>query len=452
MKVLIRRIFSNSARLAIIIVAVFSIWMAGNLGAFGGVNKIVYDVVSYHAYTPAALIKKDIKLRFYRADKEQFDKNGMYWANIVGNGNAVIKTTCGLSILNLPFTIWPILLGDKAILTGYEMPFSAAICVSTIFYYLIGLFFLYKFLIKLNVTKNAIAFTIICLGLGTNLLTYVAVAPGNAHAYNFSLVTMLLYFSWHWHESPTFRKSIVVGILVGFLVLIRPTNIILCFVLLLFGNRWQLKKFVVEWKYTLLILVFGLLLVSPQLLYWKYTSGSYFFNSYVGERFYFTNPRWVEFLVGFRKGWFIYTPLVVLGLIGLIYSRSRNPYFLSGVVIILVFIYVNSSWWCWWFGGGHGARGMIEVYPLLAPGFAVFYEKYLGSRYKSWLYASMLLVAFNIKSVDLYRRNIIHFDSMTFKAFVNTTFKIMYTEEEKAELQQLYAPPNYAKALKGEDT
>ena len=59
---------------------------------------IAMDIVSYYAYLPATFIFHDIKLE----KRETFDK-GLFWPEPLPDGNKVIKTTMGLSILYSPF-------------------------------------------------------------------------------------------------------------------------------------------------------------------------------------------------------------------------------------------------------------------------------------------------------------------------------------------------------------
>lgn len=446
-----KKLFSNSAITCIIIVSSFSIWLAGNLGGFG-LNKIVFDVISYHSYVPAVFIKKDITLKFYKDSTEHYSKLGMYWANFTKDKKPVIKTTYGLSLLYLPFTIWPIILNIPNIHTGYELPFSIGITTSNLFYYILSLFILYKLLKALQFTNLSIGFTILCLGLGTNLLSYASISLGMPHAYDFFLITSLLYLSLLWHQKASYGKSILIGIILGLLILIRPTNILFALCFFLYQKKEHspgLKKFIFNWKQLLVMGFFAFLIILPQLLYWHYITGHFVFNSYVNERFYFDDPHLIDYLFGFRKGWFIYTPLIVLGLLGLYYSKNSNPYLKATLIIIPILVYLNSSWWCWWFGGGHGARAMIETYPLIAIGFAALFERFLIVKRKLIIGVSLFLILFNIKSVDLYRANIIHYDSMTYKAFMYSTFKILFSEEDKNYLKTLYEKPDYQGALEG---
>ncbi len=445
-----KTLFRNSAFICIFITGVFSVWLCGNLGGFSK-NKITFDVISYHSYLPAIFVEKDIRLQFYKTNTMQYVNDGRYWANLTETGQPVIKTTYGLSAMYFPFTVWPLLFSNPQ--HGYEIPFSIAISMSNLVYYLLSLFLLWGILRKLRFSELSIGISILCVGLGSNLLTYASIAVGMPHAYNFFLVTALLFLYLNWEEQPSLKQSLLLGVVLGLMVLIRPTNIV--FTLVLFSKHLNKGIFTFISERILhftLIAVVAFLVILPQLLYWKMISGQYLYNSYVNEHFYFSNPHIIQYLFGFRKGWFIYSPLILLGLYGLFRYRNQNPFFTVTPFIIIVFIYLNSSWWCWWFGGSHGARAMIETYPLIAIGFASFFQ-FMNQRFKkpTW-YVIGFLILFNLKSVDLYRANIIHFDSMTPRAFLYTSIKLFFSEEDKAYLKTLYQAPDYNKALRGEDS
>ena len=82
---------NHIVNITIAVVFFFSVWLAGNLGAYDQ-QSIHDDLISYHAYAPALFIKKDLKLKFYKDSLDYYDSRGMFWAIIEGNGNPVIKT------------------------------------------------------------------------------------------------------------------------------------------------------------------------------------------------------------------------------------------------------------------------------------------------------------------------------------------------------------------------
>lgn len=197
--------------------------------------------------------------------------------------------------------------------------------------------------------------------------------------------------------------------------------------------------------------VIALLLVLPQLLYWKFISGQYFFNSYVGEHFFFKNAHVFYGLFSFRKGWLIYSPVMLVAIFGLFCLRKRLPaFFIGHLFFVLIYIYVVFSWWCWWYGGSFGQRALIDIYSVLAIPFAAFLH-FVNREHAAktkWLNLFLIVcLILNVWQTTQAKYNIIHYDSMTRANYFRVLFTITKQEERELYLQH----PNYEKALKGEE-
>ncbi|HWY36943.1 MAG TPA: hypothetical protein VNY73_00190, partial [Bacteroidia bacterium] len=331
---------NNIVNLAIAIVFFFSAWLAGNLGAYDQQN-IKDDIIWYHAYAPALFLKKDLKLDFYRDSTSYYADRGMYWAVSQENGNPVIKGTCGQEIMYLPFTCWVFMYYAGENVTGYEIPFSSAICISSLVYFLLSLILLKKILEHFSFSKKSIALTVIFIGMGTNLISFTTACLGTAHTNDFFLATCLMYLLIKWFDAPKIKYSILIGISFGLLVLIRPTNILYGFLILLYGvtggNSFKNhgKFLLAQAKHLAIMAVFVFLIFLPQLFYWKYATGYWIYYSYVDERFFFSSPHVIDYIFGFRKGWLIYSPLLILALAGLFLGTGKkNVFFMPAVTII----------------------------------------------------------------------------------------------------------------------
>jgi hypothetical protein len=278
-----------------------------------------------------------------------------------------------------------------------------------------------------------------------------------AHASGFMLASLLIYYSIRWIDTPKWKYSIVLGFVTGLLVLIRPVNMLL----LLFPLLYHINSFGMLAKrcrllfnhigLLLIILCIAMLINLPQLIYWKYITGNYFFNSYVGERFYFAHPHLIEGLFGFRKGWLLYSPVFVFSLAGIILSYQVLKKFAVSISAILVlYIYVILSWWCWWYGGSWGLRAMIDFYPFLAVTMAVYFQWLYNKNSplkKGGMAIMIVLIVLNLFQTLQYRWGIIHYDGMTKEAYLDAFFRI----EKSPELEKLIQRPDYDKALKGEE-
>ena len=243
----------------------------------------------------------------------------------------------------------------------------------------------------------------------------------------------------------------------GLIVLIRPVNGIVIFVPLLFSVR-SLAEFVLRLKdifsryyQVLMMLAIVALVVFPQLLYWQMNSGDWIYYSYTDEGFFFNDPKIIEGLFGYRKGWLVYAPVMIFSLIGIPILFTRMPAAKFKWVIFLYFgvhVFVTFSWWCWWYGGSFGARPMVDATALLSIPLAAFIAIMMKRKFSSYMVTGMVVVfvALSLFQSMQYRRGIIHWDSMTKETywliFGSTGYPDGYSETIKT--------PDYKAAKLGE--
>jgi hypothetical protein len=214
--------------------------------------------------------------------------------------------------------------------------------------------------------------------LGTNFL-HLAAWDGTllTHPLLFTLYVLLVLATIRWHAQPHWRHALLIGLSGGMIALVRPPEAVVMLVPLLWAmhgtearrRKWRL------WRthpvhLLLAVSVFGLMLL-PQLIYWKAMTGAWITNSYAnnpGEGFDLWQPHLRPFLASFRKGWFIYTPLMLLAVAGIPLLRRRHAELLWPLAAVLILhLWVSASWTTWWYAGGSfSARSMVPLYALLA--------------------------------------------------------------------------------------
>jgi hypothetical protein len=405
---------------------------------------------------PALVYENDLRLSFLNDSLNSETEKRYYWPNSSPEGAFVIKYTMGMALSYLPFFgaahLYCQLSGIEA--NGFTEPYHFAIQFSSMCYALIGVYFLIL-LLRANFSNRSVWWVGIGVVFGTNLLYYTTSAAGMPHATIFGFTSMFLYYCIQWHQKPHWYYSLGMGLTFGMIVLIRPVHIIFAVVPLLYGVRSleSIKTQLLFFKVHILQLVFTAFITFcvflPQLLYWKMVSGHFFFNSYVGESFYFNKPHLFEGLFSFRKGWLLYTPLMTFALLGFLplYKHYRN-YFYACLCLFIVYIYITFSWWCWWYGGSFGLRSMIDIYPFLALPLAAFIES-LSTMKPFYKTLSIIFLIFffllNILQGYQAKRNVIHYDSMSAKAYWDGFFRI----EEYPGRDSLLIPPDYENAKKG---
>ncbi len=417
---------------------------------------ILFDIKSYYAYLPATFIYKDLSLGFMRNDPSFF--NRWIWPVETPTGKSAILTTMGLSVLYAPF----FLIGHVAATispqydaNGYSFPYHVALQFSTLFYFIIGLIFLRKLLAR-YFNDKVTALTMFAIAGGTNLFFYVGYAAPMPHGYNFVLITMFVYFLEKWYDKISLKNTVILGLLSGIIALIRPTNIII----LLLIPFWRTASFidiknnftrlVKNWYHVALMAAMFILVWVPQFIYWKYVSGRLFYFSYGerSDRFYWDNPQIFKMLFSFDKGWFIYTPIMLLAVIGLYSMYKQKIKFTIPISIYLtVMIYVLSSWWCWWYGGSFGQRSMVDFYGLMALPLAAFING--GFKNKIWRYATValmfLLVFFNQFNIKQYRNMSLSYWLTNKEAYCENFLKIRPT----AKYWSVIMHPDYKLARLG---
>lgn len=384
---------------------------------------IEWDIHSYYAYLPAGWIYKDIHLTKsdYRFDEHYW----LFWPNQTKEGKNVIKTTMGMAILYAPFFVVAHTITNLSDYpeNGISEPYKFLLLMSTLFYLFVGLDFLKKILEHYKFSDLHTSVTILLIGLGTNLTAYASQSAPMSHVYSFCLFAAFIYYTIKWHESQTLKNTLIIGFLIGIISLIRPSNIIIMLFFTLYNitGLYDFKERILLFKKTfplLLLMLFAFFIVwVPQFIYWKISSGSYFYYSYPDERFFFNDPKIMKGLFGFRKGWLIYTPMMMFALAGIFALKGTlKKIQLPIVLFFIVNIYITFSWWCWWYGGSFGQRGLIESYALLAIPFASF-VKYVSE--KRWYYnavfycTAMFFIWLNLFQTLQFENMSLHYDGMT---------------------------------------
>ena len=340
---------------------------------------LTWDALGYYLYLPAHFIYHDLsRLAFMPNIMREYNPTGsFYQAFQVPNGPPgalVMKYPIGLALLNTPF-FW---LGHWAAghwnyaRDGFSAPYQVAISCGSILYSLLGLGLLRRVLLR-YVSDAVAALTLALIVLGTNYFHYSAIDGAMAHNPGFTLYALLLWLTVRWHEHPRRWLAASLGLTLGLIVIVRPSDMVAVLLPVLWGvtsgaaARAKLRLLRARWLDVAVLLGGGLLAVLPQLLYWKWASGHFFVYSYQDQRFNFLQPHTWQVLFSFKKGWLIYTPLMLLPVLGLgvLWRRNRA----AGVPVLAYFLanlWVVSAWDIWWYGGSLGQRALVQSYAALA--------------------------------------------------------------------------------------
>ncbi|CAN5836894.1 hypothetical protein BH11BAC7_BH11BAC7_05110 [soil metagenome] len=432
------RIKTLLVKLTIPLIVLLCTWHSANIHWGKQWNCIITsDGKGYYSYLPAVFIYHDLNFGFYDTIENKYYDEHLKSDYRAGNGEktTIDKYFCGVSILQLPF-----FLGGHAAakisgaeMDGYSRPYAIALNIGTIFWLMIGLIYLRKLLISFGADRVKASLVLLTFVFGTNLFFYTIGEPAMSHVYSFALVSIFLVYSKKWIDTLKNKYLLLTFLLLGLITVVRPVNLLIVLWIPFAAGSFQatlsaLKALFSKPTFLLLAIFLFLLPVSFQLIIYKLSIGSFFVDAYGAERFYFNKPEIINFLFSYKKGLFVYTPLIFLSLFGLIPLWKQNRFRAIWIFCSLFFIvYVLSCWWMWYYGGSFGMRAMIEFFPVFA---LLYYFLIDGIKIKSIrigiIILSFIFVLLCQFQTMQYRYEIIHWSEMTkdsyWHAFLNADF------------------------------
>jgi hypothetical protein len=334
---------------------------------------ITSDGRGYYAYLPALLIDHDLSYKkVIEREKNILGFPDYQPSYLVKVGDTQVnKYFAGEALLLLPFFLLAMLCSSVTgiEINGYSFFFQVFTGLGAIFYLFLGLHYLKKILQYFTIRPSLIAFVIAAILLGTNLFYYAIWQPSMSHVFSFFAINGFLWFTCKSINDFTMRNGSFTGFFFGLVLLIRPTNaVILLLIPFLFRDFAEMKQFtgsLLKKKSAFLTLILITLLVfSIQLFLWYLQTGRFFLWSYQNEGFYFSHPEVMNVLFSYRKGLFIYTPLVVLACFGLFMILLKPVKLISMLAFLAMSTYIIASWWNWYYGDSFGLRVFIDYYGI----------------------------------------------------------------------------------------
>lgn len=328
------------------------------------------DGRGYYAYLTAGFIYQDFS---YQSNSQAIEKQLGYemshhYILETKEGKHFNKTFPGVAICMAPLFFiayfLSFLLGYP--LNGYSDLFLLSIQFSAILAAIGGFHFIKKLLILRGINiKIAIATSFLGL-FGTNVYFYATDLPSMGHIYSFFAISAFLFFTHLTFHSKKTSSNYWLVFFICLVFLIRPTNVLVILLIpFIAGSKEQLaewfKNLISKPKILLKTVVIGLCIIGLLPVLWMIQTGHPVLWSYTGEGFYWTHPLPHKVLFSFRNGAFIYSPLALAGLAGLVIIYKENRFAaLFGTTYFLVNLYIISAWWTFYYGGGFGHRAMSE--------------------------------------------------------------------------------------------
>ncbi|MBU1167389.1 glycosyltransferase family 39 protein [Patescibacteria group bacterium] len=385
--------------------------------------------------------------------KDTFDiKKRTFYDHVTTTGYYPNPFAIGSAILWLPFFLVAVVLQklfnfeNYLCLPGYNAPFQSLLNVASIFYGLLGAYFSFK-TARLFFKQSTSLFAVLSIVLASPLIYYFIYEGIWSHLNSFFMISLFYYAYFYFQKRDMVGKYMALGLIFGLAVLVRWQN-------LLFGSVFVLEFLFTagEWlalnkkegrKYNIKY-VFGFIVVSvkkygqimlglliaflPQMFAWKLVYGEVLVIPESNTHLSLFEPAFVDFLFSKARGFFIWSPIYVISILGLLLFLRQKSFkawsltkrvmtFLMLTVPFLLQVYLNSSLSDWYGGGApgaFGARRMLNASVIYILGLAAFYSLFYQSK-KKWpklipFLLTLILVSLNILLMIAMARGYIEFD------------------------------------------
>jgi hypothetical protein len=316
---------------------------------------------------------------------------------------------------------------------------SLHIAWANIFFVISGMWVMRKILAT-YFSDLVTATTMIILVAGTNLFCLTTYEPDLVHPLFFLFYALILWCTINWQSTFKWHLAIFLGLIIALTVSIRLAEITCILIPAFWGiynkntfhDRWRLIK--EHYRQSLVIAVIILLGIIWNILF-PFTISNLLEANTSSQKnlFFFIAPYLPDVMFSFRKGWLIYTPVMIFSIIGFYFLARKNPFlFYTTFLFFIINLHMVASWSFWWGGESFGQRAMISSYPVLALPLGYFMDWLLER--KMYLKISLFLILGFLVSLNFfqtwqYTRGIIDSSHMTRKYWV-ATFGAVHPDKE----------------------
>jgi hypothetical protein len=399
---------------------------------------IIADGLGYYSYLPATFIYHDYSFKFFNPVYPKYYPPGYDppTRNFINetDGLKVNKYFPGVSVLCLPFFLLAhflsYLFGFQT--DGYSVLYQYSIGLAAIFYCFCGLRFLKKILVKFNFNETTQTIVIAALFFGTNLFYQTIYYPSASHVFSFFLIAGLSYHLIILFDENTTNRSkhfYYSLIFTALICITRPQNVLILLLLPFFGASVPKIKNIFQQvfsNYKIWLIAFiccCIIAIVP--FFWYVQTGKLFLNPYRGEHYYFNNPHFFGALFSFRKGWLLYTPLMIICLLGMFKLKNITKT-LNLLFFFALLIFINSCWWSWTFGPtSFSQRAMVDFYIIPGILLAYFVQNFKTNSLTLFIKPAIILICIlNIVQTHQFRTGIIPGDIASSESYFNNFFRI----------------------------
>lgn len=336
-----------------------------------------YDPVNYFGMAHSMLFDHDFNLN---NEFTRIHPDGPRWSAVQpGSGLPGNVWGIGYSMLEIPFLAAGVaadaVAGNPP--DGFSRFAILGYCLGNVVMAGLGLMALFTLLYRMgqfwNIPGNLAAgyslFVTLAVFFGTNVGYYTF--SELAHISTFLLVSMFLAHWWKIRSSNNPRSWLVLGLIGGLLSICRWQDILYLGGPLIFDLMGpELRSDLRSWLRSRMLYAIGAgVWWIPQIAEWKIIYGKYL-TVPQGDGFLIFPPHFMwQVVMSTRNGWFVWTPLALLGVVGLFYGAVKQArVFVPWIVILGLEVAVVGSMPTWHGFDSFGSRYLLSTAPLAAMG------------------------------------------------------------------------------------
>ena len=336
-------------------------------------HAIYGDGNGYYSYTNTLYFQRNLNfdpiynfLENFKGTKYTFSR--VFWDTTYAKGGIVRQNVylIGTGLTWLPSMAFISSVNSLLNLNAsrFDLIYELGPGLSGILFIIFGLYFLEKYLLNF-VSKGTASFTILAVFLGSYIFYYSTFEPALSHQPSFFLISFLLY--WTYNFKPDKKNLFLVGIFSGLLAIVRIVDIILLIPMFL-----QILHKKPLTKDLLFLILGGVLGALPQLIFQYLSYGTILMNNYLicqncGFKLNITHS--IAYLFSPVRGFFIWSPIYLIGVWGLIKQRKFS------MIISIIVLWIVTSSWPAYLSAGFGQRYSFSACVFLAIGIAYLFDR-----------------------------------------------------------------------------
>jgi Dolichyl-phosphate-mannose-protein mannosyltransferase len=358
------------------------------------------DGVGYYAFARALLIEHRLDFqRDYQSGNAAFrdarlDENGVPRSSFrTATGRLDNHFTVGPAILWAPFLLMAqagVLLartiGSHVAADGFSAPYRLAMAFGTALYGFLGLWLAYR-LARKYVNEQWAFLATVSIWWSSSLPVYMYFNPSWSHAHSAFTVALFL---WCWHETcdqRTIRQWCVLAAISGLMLNVYYANATILMVLAVEAGRQYVAafrnkppEFSIVKRLLVNHLLFGGIIITcllPTFISRYVIYGSPFESGYIPlSSWAWNSPYFFSVLFSSDHGLFVWTPVVVLALAGLVVFVRREPRAGTPMLAAVLAFYLLIACYPDWDGiSSYGNRFFVSLTAPFILGLSVLLDR-----------------------------------------------------------------------------